>query len=237
MRQLRATYYGLMTEVDENIGRIITLLKETGQYENTVIIFTSDHGAQLGDHYLLGQGPYFDQTFHVPLIIRVPDGKRRQQSGCVIDAFTESIDIFPTIMDIFGADIPIQCDGRSLVPFLIGETPEKFRTEVHWEYDFRYSGYLPPGKGPGIDFDECSLNVIRDEHYKYVYFAAMPDLLFDLKKDPEELHNLAKDPAYTAIVLKYAQKMLSWRMANDERTLTYMLVGPKGVVKRPRSHK
>ncbi|GAI85694.1 unnamed protein product, partial [marine sediment metagenome] len=208
MRQLRATYYGLMTEVDENIGRIIALLKETGQYENTVIVFTSDHGVQLGDHYLLGQGPYFDQTFHVPLIIRAPDEKRRQQRGYVIDAFTESIDIFPTIMDIFGADIPIQCDGRSLVPFLIGEMPEKFCTEVHWEYDFRYLGYLPPGKGPGIDFDECSLNVIRDEHYKYVYFAAMPDLLFDLKKDPEELHNLAKCPTYTAIVLKYAQKML-----------------------------
>jgi arylsulfatase A-like enzyme len=237
MRQLRATYYGLMTEVDENIGRIINLLKETGQYENTVIVFTSDHGVQLGDHYLLGQGPYFDQTFHVPLIIRAPDGKKRQQRGCVIDAFTESIDIFPTIMDIFGADIPIQCDGRSLVPFLIGETPEKFRTEVHWEYDFRYLGYKPPGKKPGIDFDECSLNVIRDEHYKYVYFAAMPDLLFDLKKDPEELHNLAKCPAYTATVLKYAQKMLSWRMANDERTLTHILVGPKGVVKRPRSYK
>ncbi|GAH88768.1 unnamed protein product, partial [marine sediment metagenome] len=151
MRQLRATYYGLMTEVDENIGRIIALLKETGQYENTVIVFTSDHGVQLGDHYLLGQGPYFDQTFHVPLIIRAPEGKRRQQRGCVIDAFTESIDIFPTIMDIFGADIPIQCDGRSLVPFLIGEIPEKFRTEVHWEYDFRYSGYLPPGKDPSID--------------------------------------------------------------------------------------
>lgn len=237
VRQLRATYYGLITEVDENIGRIINLLKETGQYENTVIVFTSDHGVQLGDHYLLGQGPYFDQTFHVPLIIRAPDGKRQQQRGCVIDAFTESIDIFPTIMDMFGADIPIQCDGRSLVPFLIGETPEKFRTEVHWEYDFRYSGYLPPVKGPGIDLDECSLNVIRDEHYKYVHFAAMPQLLFDLKKDPEELHNLAEDSTYTAIVLKYAQKMLSWRMANDERTLTYMLVGPKGVVKRPRSYK
>jgi len=234
---LRATYYGLMTEVDESIGRIITLLKETGQYENTVIIFTSDHGVQLGDHYLLAPGLYFDQTFHVPLIIRAPDGKRQQQRGRVIDAFTESIDIFPTVMDMFGADIPIQCDGRSLVPFLIGETPEKFRTEAHWEVDFRYSGYLPPGKEPVIDFDECSLNVIRDEHYKYVHFAAMPQLLFDLKKDPEELHNLAKDPAYMATVLKYTQKMLSWRMANDERTLAYMLVGPKGVVKRQRSYK
>ena len=237
MRQLRATYYGLMTEVDDNIGRIITLLKETNQYENTVIIFTSDHGIHLGEHYLLGHGAYFDQDFHVPLIIRAPGRKKQQHRGRMIDAFTENIDIFPTIMDMFGANIPIQCDGRSLVPFLIGEKPEKFRTEVHWEYDFRYSGYLPPGKESGIGFDESSLNVIRDEHYKYVYFAAMPDLLFDLKKDPEELHNLAENPAYTATVLKYAQKMLSWRMANDERTLTYMLAGPKGMVKRPRSYK
>ncbi len=230
MRQLRATYYGLITEVDDNIGRIVALLKETGQYENTVIVFTSDHGVQLGDHHLLGQGPYFDQTFHVPLIIRAPDEEKQQQRGRVVDAFTENVDILPTSLDILEADIPIQCDGRSLVPFLVGETAEKFRTEVHWEVDFRYEEL-------GIDFDECSLNVIRDEHYKFVHFAAMPDLLFDLKKDPEELQNLAEDPAYTAIALKYAQKMLSWRMVNDERTLTHMLVGPKGVVERPRTHR
>ena len=178
---------------------------------------------------MLFRSPYFDQTFHVPLIIRVPDGERQLQRGKVVEAFTESVDLLPTSLDIFGADIPIQCDGRSLVPFLFGERPEKFRTEVHWEVDFRYDEL-------GIGFDESSLNVIRDEHYKYVYFAAMPDLLFDLKKDPEELHNLAEDPAYRAVVLKYVQKLLSWRMLNDERTLTHIMVGPKGVVERPRSY-
>jgi len=241
MRQLRATYYGLMTEVDDNIGRIVELLKETGQYENTVIVFVSDHGAQLGDHHLMGPLGYFDQSFQVPFIIRAPNEKMQKQRGRVVDAFTENVDILPTILDIFGADIPIQCDGRSLVPFLIGEMPEKWRTEVHWEVDFRYMEesweYAPPDKGLGIDFESCVFNVIRDEDYKYVHFTDLPPLFFDIKNDPAELHNLAEDPVYAGLVLKYAQKMLSWRMVNDERTLTHMMVSPKGVVERARSRR
>ncbi len=241
MRQLRATYYGLMTEIDDNVGRIIALLKETGQYEDTVIVFVSDHGDQLGDHHLLGIWSYFDQSLHIPLIIRVPQGKKKryQSRGHVVDRFTENVDILPTILDLFGADIPVQCDGHSLVPFLRGKTPKKWRSEVHWEVDFRNMRVTFPDAFPekelGIDFEACSFNVIRDEHYKYVHFAALPPLFFDLKNDPDELHNLADDPAFTGLLLTYAQKMLSWRMVNDERTLTYMLVGPNGVTERPRS--
>ncbi len=241
MRQVRATYYGLMTEVDDNIGKILALLKENGQYENTIIVFLSDHGVQLGDHHLLPPVGYFDQSFHIPFIIRSPDEKEQQQHGRVVNAFTENVDILPTLLDIFGADIPIQCDGRSLVPFLQGKTPEKWRTEVHWEVDFRYMEesweYSQPDKELGIDFEACSFNVIRDEQYKYVHFTDLPPLFFDLKNDPDELHNLAGDPAYTGLILEYAQKMLSWRMVNDERTLTHMTVGPEGIIKRPRSRR
>ena len=230
LKQLCATYYGLMTEIDDNIGKIIALLKETGQYENTVIVFTSDHGAQLGDHHFIGQAPYFDQTFHVPLVIRVPDGKGKLQRASIVDSFTESIDILPTVLDCFGADIPLQCDGRSLVPFLYGEKPDNFRDAVYWEVDFRYEKL-------DIGFEESSLNVVRDRHYKYIHFAAMPDLLFDIENDPEELHNLANDPAYSSVMLKYVKKLLSWRMRNDERTLTNMFIGPEGVTVRPRNYK
>ena len=79
--------------------------------------------------------------------------------------------------------------------------------------------------------------MIRDKQYKYVHFVALPALFFDLKNDPDELHNLAGDPAYTELILKYAQKMISWRMMNDERPLAHMIVGPKGVVERPRTHR
>ena len=81
-------------------------------------------------------------------------------------------------------------------------------------------------------YEECAFNVIRDAHYKYVHFAAMPPLFFDIEKDPEELHNLADDPTFTGLMFEYARKMLSWRMANDERTLTGMRAGPKGISER-----
>ena len=229
LKQLRATYYGLMTEVDDNIGQIIDLLKKTGQYENTVIIFTSDHGAQLGDHHIIGQAPYFDQTFHVPLIIRIPEGDWHVERGSRVSAFTEIIDILPTALNIFGGDIPIQCDGRSLLPFLYGGKPKNFRTEAHWEVDFRYDE-------PGTDFERSSLNVIRDNDYKYVHFTEMPDLFFDIKNDPDELHNLAEDPSYSEIMLKYVKMLLSWRMENDERTLTHLLVGPEGFSEKPKTY-
>ncbi len=194
----------------------------------------------IGDHHLQRLGSYFDQSFHIPLIIRAPDEEMRPSCSQVVDAFTENVDILPTILELFGADVPVQCDGRSLVPFLLGETPEKWRTEAHWEMDFRFVEGHPersPGKELGIDFEECLFNVIRDERYKYVHFAALPPLFFDLKNDPDELHNLAKDPAHTELILKYVQKMLSWRMVNDERTLTYMMVGLQGVTERSRSRR
>ena len=124
------------------------------------------------------------------------------------------------------------------MPFIRGENPKKWRTEAHSEVDFRYFPLYPdvfPEKELGIAFEECSFNIIRDEHYKYVHFTALPPLFFDLKNDPGELNNLADDSTYTNLVLKSAQRMLSWRMSNDERTLTGMVAGPNGITKRSRS--
>ena len=235
MRQLRATYYGLMTEIDHHIGRIIELLKETGQYDETLILFGSDHGEQLWDHWLIGKGPHFDQCFHVPLLIRVPGAEMDTGRGRLVNQFTENIDILPTLLDLFRAEILIQCDGASLRPLLTGQRPAGWRNEAHWEIDFRDVNRGIPEKALGIHLNECCLNVIRDENYKYVHFAALPPLFYDLRKDPHELHNVAGDPAYTGLVLQYAQKMLSWRIVNDEKTLTGMKVGPGGVTERSRS--
>ncbi len=237
MHQLRATYYGLMTEIDDNIGRIIALIKETGQYDHTVIVFVSDHGDQLGDHGLLGKGSYFDRSFHIPLIMRIPAESTPMKSGRIIDAFTENIDILPTLIELFGGEIPRQCDGDSLLPFFRGEPLKRWRTEVHWEVDFGFFEEYPgvmPGKELNLACEECAFNVIRDDRYKYVHFAALPPLFFDIKNDPAELHNLADDSTGTALMLEYARKMLSWRMVSDERALTGMRVGPNGLVERKR---
>jgi arylsulfatase A-like enzyme len=234
MRQLRATYYGLMTEVDDNIGRILAALEQTGRSEDTLVVFGSDHGEQLWDHWMIGKGPYFDQCFHVPLIVRVPGAEGDAARGRLVDRFTENIDIMPTILELAGQPIPIQCDGASLVPFLRGQAPSRWRTEAHWEIDFRDVNRGAPERALGIRFDECCLNVIRDEHYKYVHFPSLPPLFYDLAADPWELHNVAPDPVYRDRMLEYVQKLLSWRMLNDERTLTGMKVGPGGVSERSR---
>lgn len=232
MRQLRATYYGMMSEVDHHIGRLISELRQSGQYEDTLIIFGSDHGDQLGDHWLLGKNAYFDESFHVPLIIRAPGAAMEAGRGRVIDEFSENVDLMPTLMELLGLEIPLQCDGKSLVDFLRGGKPERWREEAHWETDFRDTEYGKPEKELGIRIDECCFNVVRGKRYKYVHFPSLPPLFFDLEKDRQELHNVAGEPEYLAEQLRYAQKMISWRMVNDERTLTGMKVGPKGVVER-----
>ena len=234
LRRLKASYYGLMSEVDDNLGRLIAHLKSTGQYEDTLIVFTSDHGEQIGDHWLLGKTGYFDQSYHIPLIVRDPRATADATRGRTVHAFTENVDIMPTMLDWLGLDIPPACDGRSLLPFVISSAaPEKWRTEAHWEFDFRDPTDDSAERALGIPLHACTLNVVRGDRYKYVHFAALPPLLFDLHEDPEELHNCANDPKYLPVVLDYAQRMLSWRMRHDDQTLTHLALTPQGVVARP----
>jgi arylsulfatase A-like enzyme len=235
LRQLRATYWGLISEVDAQIGRLVAFLKRTGRYDDTLIVFSCDHGEMLGDHWYLEKEGYFDQAFHIPLIVRAPgeDGVR----GRVVDAFTEAVDLMPTMLELAERAVPVQCDGASLVPWLRGDTPGRWRQEAHWEFDFRDVVGGAPERELGLRLDECALNVIRDREYKYVHFAALPPLLFDVKNDPGELHDLARDPRHAATMLRYAQKLMSWRMVNDERTLTGIHLTADGPVVRPRERR
>ncbi|NKB75571.1 MAG: sulfatase-like hydrolase/transferase [Gammaproteobacteria bacterium] len=236
IRRKKASYYGLMTEVDDQLGRLFDFLKQNGQWDNTLIIFTSDHGEQMGDHWLTGKLGYFDPSYHIPLIIRDPRQESKPMQGKMIDAFTENIDIMPTMLEFVDLSIPSQCDGYSLMPFLTSaQTPDYWRNEVHWEFDFRdwFDPYLE--KHLNIAPHQCTLNVIRDNHYKYVHFTALPPLLFDVKNDPHEFINLANDPQYQLVALQYAQKMLSWRMNHDDPGLTETFLSDSGPVTR-RSH-
>lgn len=235
LRQIKATYYGMMSEVDAQIGRLVTYLKQAGSYDDTLIIFTSDHGESLGDHWMLSKFCHFDHTFHVPLIVRDPRPAARRTRGTGVDVFTESIDIMPTILDGIGADIPMQCDGHSLLPFCRGEHPEGWRQEYHAEFDLR-SPYDGEGKPPlGLKAHQCTVNIIRGERYKYVHFSALPSLFFDLKKDPNEFQNLAADPSYQEQIIEYTGKMLSWRMEHDDPALTDVHLTPNGSIRGMRS--
>jgi arylsulfatase A-like enzyme len=233
LRRLKAVYYGLISEVDEALGRVFAFLKETGRWDNTLIVFTSDHGEQMGDHWLIGKCGYFDASYRIPLIIRDPRKAADGARGTRVTRFTENVDIMPTMLDLIGAEIPVQCDGASLRPFLEGREPTTWRSEAHWEFDFRDPADDSAEKRLGLTMHQCTMNVIRDEKFKYVHFTKLPPLLFDLEKDPDEFVNRANDPEYLPVMLDYAQRLLSWRMNHDEQTLTHISITDDGPVARP----
>jgi len=232
LRQLRATYYGMIAEVDDQIGRLLGRLEASGALENTLVIFTSDHGELLGDHWMLGKDGWHESAFHIPLIVRAPD-MPMDARGRKIASFTEAVDVMPTMLDWLGRPVPMACDGASLLPWLRGETPVDWRIEAHWEYDFRDIENQAPENALLLASDQCALAVIRGKRFKYVHFAGLPPILYDLKKDPGELRNWADDAGYTGVMMTYAQRMLNWRMVHADRTLSRQWLGPQGVIERP----
>ncbi len=230
LQRIRAAYYGLLSEVDQHIGRIVEHLKASGEYEQTLIIFTVDHGEMLGDHWLFDKGGYFEQSYHIPLIVRDPRPQAAAARGTGVDEFSESVDLMPTILDWLGCEVPAACDGESLLPFIEGRRPPRWRDAAHWEYDFRDLRHGRAEAALGLAPDQCNCAVLRGERYKYVHFAALPPLLFDLREDPGEFRNLAADPAHREVLLDCAQRLLSLRMTHADRTLANTLLCSGGPI-------
>ena len=231
--QMRATYCGLMSEIDDQLGRVFDHLQQTGQWDDTLIVFTCDHGEQLGDHHLLGKIGYTEESYRIPMIVRDPRPEANGTRGTIVERFTETIDTMPTILDWLGLPIPRQCDGRSLLGFCEGQAPADWRTEVHYEFDFRDLYYSKPESALGLPMDRCSLAVVQDEAFKYVHFAALPPLLFDLAKAPGQFTNVAGDGAYAGKLAEYRARMLDWRLGFADRSLTGYRATPNGLEQRP----
>lgn len=211
---LQAGYYGLMAEVDDNLGRLLGHLESTGELDSTLVIFTSDHGEQMGDHWLYGKAGFFDQSYHVPLIVAGPDVKAGR-----VDRFTEHVDIMPTLLDWLDLPASRQCDGHSLVGFLEGAPPSGWRSAAHFEFDFRHS---QAQSSLGLNMETACLNVIRDEEFKYVHFAGLPPLLFDLVNDPQELIDVSA--TRSDVSARYARRLLDWRLEYTDKTLSHITV-------------
>ena len=221
-RLLQASYYGLMAEVDDNLGRLFARLAALGIWDSTLVVFTSDHGEQMGDHWMYGKAGFFDQSYHVPFVVRVPGAAPGQR----IAEFTEHVDLMPTLLDWLGIEQPRQCDGRSLLPFAMGRLPTQWRDAAHWEFDFRDAG---AERALGLHMEQCTLNVLRDAAAKYVHFAALPPLLFDYRNDPHELVDVAESTAHQRMRADYAHRLLSWRMQHTDKTLSHIRVRREGM--------
>ena len=228
IRKARAVYYGLISEVDHHIGRVLGALKARGELARTLVIFTSDHAEMLGDHWLMGKEGFFREAFHVPLIVRDPtEGALR---GQVVEAFSEHVDLMPTILERLGLPVPLQCDGVSLAPLLEGRLPAGWREAAHYEHDFRDVETLTFESALGLPSDRCALAVRQSERYAYVHFNGLPALCFDLRADPRQFTDIAAEPSRAMEVLAEAQAMLSFRMDRAERRLTGCKLTAAGVV-------
>ena len=220
LREFRACYYGMIAELDDNIGLLFDELERSGQWDDTLIVFSADHGEQLGEHYLVGKGHFYDGAMHIPCIVRDPHSAGDGARGCVIDSFVELVDLGPTILDWLGVEQPDRFQGQSLLGALHGEADYRGKTEIHYEFDYRSGARA---LDPDADMDAHLLWVLRDDRYKYVHFAdaQMPPLLFDLHNDPGEFDNVADLPEHSAIVLDMCQRMLRWRMYHEDQRMEH----------------
>ena len=226
-RMIRKLYFGLATEVDHHIGRLIGWLKETGQYDDTLIVLTADHGEMLGDYGLWGKMTFHDAAFHVPLIIRAPHATVR---AVTVAQPTESIDVTPTILECLGLDAPHSMDGKSLKPFLDGEAPKDWRRVSVSELDF--GDPIKPTlwqTDHDLPIDAANLAVLRRGPMRFVQFAGgLPPILMDVSSGME-VQNLAKNSAHMQTMLDLMQDMLCHRMVNSDGTFSRTLITDNGV--------
>lgn len=188
----RQGYYGNVSFIDEQVGLILKALEEKGVLENTLIVFTADHGDMLGDHNLWRKTYAYEGSAHIPMLVRWPKSMGRDGArGTASDLPVELRDVLPTFLDAAGTQAPNKLDGRSLLDVARGKSAG-WREYIDLEHDQCYS-------------PENHWNALTDGHWKYVFHA--PDgsqQLFDLSTDPGELNDLAADP-------KYADELKKWR--------------------------
>ncbi|HOX55760.1 MAG TPA: sulfatase-like hydrolase/transferase [Candidatus Paceibacterota bacterium] len=188
IRDQLAEYYGMITHLDRQIGRILKALKQSGMADNTIIIYSADNGLALGSHGLLGKQNVFEHSMRVPLIFAgpgIPAGKSMQ-------AFTYLLDIFPTVCDVTGVKAPDRIEGESLRPLWEGRK-EKVRDSVFLPY---------------IQIQRA----VRDERWKLIAYTQVGHLqLFDLQRDPEEQTNLIDLPQHAGETRRLLALMKEWQ--------------------------
>jgi arylsulfatase A-like enzyme len=187
-RLVRASYWAMCDLLDEQVGRMLDALEETEQLEQTIVIYTSDHGEMLGDHGIYLKGPYFyEPAIRVPLIVAGPGVVRGQQSKALV----ELVDLPQALLDAIGLPHSPGMQGRSLWPLLAGErSPDMHREDVYCEY---YNA-MPWHEAP-----TAQTTMVRTDRFKLaVDHTTGHGELYDLQADPNETRNRWDDPAYGA---------------------------------------
>ena len=229
MAHMRAQYFGMISEVDYQLGRLFDSLVESGEWDNTIIVVTADHAEMLGDHGLREKVGYWETSQHIIGI--VADPRHASVHGTVVDKFTENVDIMPTLCEVMDIAIPAQCDGLPLTHFINGTEPPWWRDAAHWEYDWRFA-LIPSDRYEWPwrrRLEQLNLAVRRSDTHAYVQFGDGDFLCFDLVAD-DTWRTLTTDDI---VISENARAMLTWRMEHANRDLTGFLVEQGGVGRWP----
>ena len=199
IRRMRKHYFALVSLIDEQVGRIFDKLKEKGLYDDTIIIYTSDHGDNLFDHGLYYKGELYDTLTHIPLMIKAPDAV---EPGRIVPDLVSHVDVAQYILEKGGVDA-VDLDGISLAP-VIESGAKHTRT-----YAFAEEG--TSGLRPEPDL----IAMIRSETHKLIHFVGSENgQLFDLENDPKETCNLWNNPDYRDVQAHLARDLLDWLYGN-----------------------
>ncbi len=201
-------YLRTVAGIDDNVGRLLDFLEEQSLTENTVVIYTSDQGWYLGEHGWYDKRWMYEESLVTPLLVRWPV---KIQAGSVNHAMVSNLDFAATFLDLAGAEIPTDIQGRSLKPLFLGNTPDDWRTSHYYQY-YEYPGYHCVERHYGV----------RTERYKLIYFYNRDEWeLFDLEKDPMEMNSVYDDITYTETVSNLKAELAHLRefyaVPEDER--------------------
>ncbi|MCC1494323.1 alkaline phosphatase family protein [Cognatishimia sp. F0-27] len=207
-------YMGLIKELDDNMGRLFDYLEESGRMQDTMVVFCSDHGDNMGDHWLGEKDLFYDCSARIPLIIYDPRESADEARGTSCDKLVEGIDLAPTFQEFLGGPAkPHIMEGRALTPLLHGQDTS-WRRYCISEYDYSTRDVR---ETIDIDQSDARLVMVFDGRWKYIHVETMRPMLFDLLNDPDELHDLGESPDHGDVLTRMAEAHFTWTRQHHSR--------------------
>jgi arylsulfatase A-like enzyme len=216
IRTVRPAYQGLISQLDHHLGRLFDHMEATGRLDDTLIVFTADHGDFLGDHWLGEKELFYDTVQKVPFIVVDPRPEADVTRGNVERRFVESVDVVPTILDTLGIALPAhRLEGASLLPLLHGQPVSAWRDFTYSELDY---SYRHARSTLGKTVHQCRAFSLRNERWRYVYWLDEPEQLYDLQADPDQFHDLGREVSTEVVRIGLRHQLLDFLSRRRHRS-------------------
>ena len=223
VRVVRPAYQGLIHQIDDHLGRLFDEMQRLGRMDDTLIVFTADHGDFLGDHWLGEKELFYDTVQRVPMIVMDPSAPADATRGTVDQRFVESVDVLPTVLTSLGVAIPRHRVEGAALQRLIHAGPaandaqraDEWRDAVFCELDWSFKGAR---LALGMHVQQCRAWCIRTSRWRYVYWLDQPEQLFDLAADPGEYVDLGREATHAGVRDPLRTRLFDWLARRKRRT-------------------